>query len=573
MDMEKNSCTKEGLFITELTDEFFEKCMSENKELESFIMKLSDKVKMLLKQENSGIWHCIFEILIKELFPKGFKGWHECNSDNVCLSEPERVLRKLILEFYDDPFIITYDIAQTITYNLYRLGKKETYNMDDEEDIEYLINDENINELLYIGRKKYGRDKNIADDLIEDLEKLWKNSTEQEPPVYFPMKIDGKRITLELDFLPLNVLFIGNEQFRNYICDQGKSRKYFEMLMEQIQILNDKDTAPLQYVWEKSTNFNTVNAMAKFLITLINEEKKKHKISNNEIEAIVKRVISCELFYAIRFMPNVLTKLLVIKTVFNYIGEYLISLNFNPRRSKGELENLDYLIAISSDEFVWFLSGLNNRYKRLQEHLLPLATILRWHIDKKSKEKWISELEKEYSMDLFETLYLSLNLNDDLQIRTPWKEHKQEEIDLNNKEYRCLVMEYGHPTTDYQKISNYIKFKKKCELLNKFKDKKYSGNSEELAEELYEEEWGTIDGCLEKIKEGENDERFIQWDDLSENINRNIKYCLLSDYKNIIFENTEIEDDELFKTIMNCLLSYSSFDLHEPDITTRKYEL
>ena len=128
--MEKNSCTKEGLFITELTDEFFEKCMSENKELESFIMKLSDKVKMLLKQENSGIWHCIFEILIKELFPKGFKGWHECNSDNVCLSEPERVLRKLILEFYDDPFIITYDIAQTITYNLYRLGKKETYNID-----------------------------------------------------------------------------------------------------------------------------------------------------------------------------------------------------------------------------------------------------------------------------------------------------------------------------------------------------------------------------------------------------------------------------------------------------------
>lgn len=110
-------------------------------------------------------------------------------------------------------------------------------------------------------------------------------------------------------------------------------------------------------------------------------------------------------------------------------------------------------------------------------------------------------------------------------------------------------------------------------MLNKFKDKKYSGNSEELAEELYEEEWGTIDGCLEKIKEGENDERFIQWDDLSENINRNIKYCLLSDYKNIIFENTEIEDDELFKTIMNCLLSYSSFDLHEPDITTRKYEL
>lgn len=83
------------------------------------------------------------------------------------------------------------------------------------------------------------------------------------------------------------------------------------MLMEQIQILNDKDTAPLQYVWEKSTNFNTLNVMAKFLMMLINEEKKKQKIPNNEIGVIVKRVISFELFYAIRFMPNILTKLLV----------------------------------------------------------------------------------------------------------------------------------------------------------------------------------------------------------------------------------------------------------------------
>ena len=196
--------------------------------------------------------------------------------------------------------------------------------MDDEWDIEYLIRDENINELLSI-RKKYGDDKNIKDDknigddknieddLIEYLTKprKQKDSMERKPPIFFPMENDGRRITLEFDFLPLNILFIGNRQFRNYISNQGKSRKYFEMLMEQIQILNDKDTAPLQYVWEKSTNFNTLNVMAKFLMMLINEEKKKQKIPNNEIGVIVKRVISFELFYAIRFMPNILTKLLV----------------------------------------------------------------------------------------------------------------------------------------------------------------------------------------------------------------------------------------------------------------------
>lgn len=565
--------TEEGLFITELKDDFFEKCISENEGLESFISKLSDDVIILKEQENSGIWHCIFEVLIKELWPKEFERWHGYNpEEDIILSEEEKVLKKIVLEFYNDPFFITFDIAQKLAYNLYRLDKNETYDFADSNDREYLIEDENIYELLSIGRKKYGKDKNknknIADNLIDDLNQLWKENIEQKPPVYFPMKIDRYSITLELNFLPLNILMIGNEKFQNFLYHKKNNPDCFGMLMEQIQILNDKDTVPLQYIWEKMTGFNTTNVIAKFLMTLIKEERKNHHISQKDIEETVENIIPAKLFYTIRFMPNVLTKVLMFKTVFNYIGRYLIFLNYDANiKRKEQLENSVYLKIISSDNFVSFLNRINNCYKQLQEDLLSLATILRWYVDKRNMNKWIDELEEEYPMDLFKILYISLNINDDLFIRDSLKEHKQEEIDLNKEEYKCLIKEY--------KYNKYLDIIRKCKLLNKFSFKMNSGDSEKLAKELYQEGWGTLDECIKKIENESNSEGFIQWDDSLENIKENIKYHLLSDYDNIIFENTETEDEGLYKKIMNYLLNYkpSPCDLEEPKINTKACHL
>lgn len=415
---------EEGLTIVEFSDDFFEEVLKENLEFSEIIDRMERKIKE--KQKNSGknIWHNIFETVLvffdEEFKWDGFKlNYWDYNN------KPVRELMELILGFYNDTYFHTFEIAQMIKYNLQRLGKIEKINLEiDEKSVGYM---EAYQDLLKIGRHEYGdnfenlqdniennisdledeyktaerlksekgkiQKRSVADDLLEDLKALREKNKDMEsvPKLRF-MQMDSNNVLyIEDELAELNISFLANEKFQEYLYHKKSNKNYADMLQDLIEQMNDnKDIC---YAWEKLTNYNAILLIAKFLVNCAwnNHESKKEKKQN------IKQIIEAQmpLFRQIFSMENYLTRLVLLKQVFGYVEA-------NEQKYTSQLLH----------EFMMFLIQINDTYKNWQNQVCIYAVFLRWKISLKSSlDIWKTELQEEYPIGLLKKMLIFQNLS------------------------------------------------------------------------------------------------------------------------------------------------------------------
>lgn len=319
------------------------------------------------------------------------------------------------------------------------------------------------------------------------------------------------------------------------------------MLMEQIRQLDNMVPRGIQYVWEKMTNYNTINIEAKFVMRIL---ETRGDIEAAEAENYARYIVKRHrnLFATINRMPNVLTKLLILKEVFDCIaGAYKNNI----------ICDLDIDKAL--DEVDKALNSMSILYSNLQEEVFRLAVKIRWGLnEKKEREQWILELENEYPMELFEALYLSANLDDSLintkqtyvvdkkytkiekyhllfmyinegrlfiksgsKLTDISKEHlmnlfravdafsfirenenfsfvDQEFIKKNNYVYLCTYWDHV--------LENRVR---KCKLLDIIGEENYTSCASKLAKKLYTEGWVSIDALYKGINQQEDGHEYI----------------------------------------------------------------
>ena len=565
--MERKELYEEGLFITEDSDKFFRDFIKsdEDGEGEEYIQKLTDKVSELQKKEKGNIWHCIFSVVMEPMIQYKNDKSDEVYDDYSDLTEILRVL-------YSDPVFMALDVAQSIIYNLYRLGERDTYDIDKDKDME-LWEQNGLDKMVDIGRIKYGKEKKLCVDLKHDLKRLKRKYAEypkiERQTVYLPRVIEGSKIVLEDNFMELNIPYIANEKFQDYLYNYKYDSDCYETLMGLIKLLNEKQISPMQYIWEKMTNFNVINIETKFLLKIIEKRRMKKGEIKTYINYMVKRHRS--LFKTINNMTNVLTRLLILKIVFRYIAFIYSGVNDDLY--------LDRLL----DKLDESLYKLNGSYSKSQRAILETAVSIRWNLNKKiDVDNWLAELEEEYPIDLFEALFLSSGIDDDLIERHGSVAVGDKEIELSQQEKnRFLWLAFER--------RQYVSSVRKLKLLMILEENKYTDFSKLLAEELCQKGWvsiaamedainrpeklcfqsrvggivytQTIEGCSDIKKEGEKDQtvNYInicdEYEEKAENIKQVIDPWLLSRYNKVIFENT-ISRSKLgkYNEIFNMLL-------------------
>lgn len=194
---------KEGLFISEFTNEFFEKYMEPESDLQEIVQECADEVLKLQKEGKENIWHCILEVAVSKSFEEGLESYFRFDEE----SEGDPGLEKIISDFYKEPLFLKLDVAQEITYNLYRLWKDDKYNMDKDRDLKVWEDEYRV--LLDFGREMSKKD--FYADLIPGLSsiRLEKKYDEvvRSSNVIFPKIINENKITLESNFSELNILY------------------------------------------------------------------------------------------------------------------------------------------------------------------------------------------------------------------------------------------------------------------------------------------------------------------------------------------------------------------------------
>ena len=98
-DMSREYLRKEGLFLTGVEDNFFESCLQSQNGLEAKIDEIAEKVDIALKDTQENIWHCIFEVTLKEVFEYSIGEYLQLNQYTAY-----HKLKNILAEFYKDPF-------------------------------------------------------------------------------------------------------------------------------------------------------------------------------------------------------------------------------------------------------------------------------------------------------------------------------------------------------------------------------------------------------------------------------------------------------------------------------------
>lgn len=544
----KGLLEKEGLFISEFTDDFFKRKLQSESGLEEFIRGCADKVKK--RQKEGGIWHCILDVAVKEVCKKELRYYFDFNK----YFDGGYGLQKLMADFYGEPFFLKLDVAQAITYNLCRLGEEYVYDMENDGDVE--IWEDDYKAILDIGRKM--PEKELMLDLIPGLDRLEEkyNDVVNKSRVYFPRKVDGDKIMLEQKFTGLNVLYIGNEKFQDYLRRSGLKKAYFKDLMGYIEVM-DKENEPQQYVWEKMTGFNAINIIAKFLTEIATIRGIQKKDIRGFIEFIQRE---CHhLFRQIMEMPNVLTKLLLLKHIFSYVP------GTDDKMILDYLQNMNILLLEKND-----------KYKEIQECVLAIAVYTRWMMGEERKiEAWLDELEKEYPITLFEEWMLFVNMG------LGW--YCKKEINVNMDKIINEWEKKGEMThllralrRNEKEINGKRSGYERKDILKAIKDFRYFEYRKELSKRLQEQGWFHIssDNLLENMRRQQEKaseltplgsictktyselrgEEGVEFIETVEEVEKALRSCLLSDYKNVIFENTFMEEQQTYEEIMNFLL-------------------
>lgn len=566
------ACEKEGLCLTEFNDAVFQNKTKETPELEYIADEIIEKIKRKSYYNKQNSWHCILEGILEVVVPNGIREALEHSKDRFIEAKYAELYR-LIIGFYSNSLLLQIDVAQELQYNLLRLGKTEVVNWETE-------NKEVIREYekwISIGRKKYGGNvekttgkedeiidentKDIYSELFDDLSRLQKKyEGKAKPQVHFHSNsIEKEKIFIEEDWRELNLTFIGNEEFQDYLYHVGYQGKYYKTLTALIMQLNELDL-PMQYMWEKMTNFNVICILGKFFWNISGSGLDK-EITKKKQKMFLEQMIESEkyLFREIRNMPNYLTRLLLLKQVFAYIEKCLFK--------------EDLLEQVKN-----FFMKFNGPYRQIRGIVLTLAPLIKWKIEEKetlNRIKWMDSLKAEYPDSLFEELYLSSDCRAVEKINIPpssgEKWNVRDTMILNELQSKVLLMERDHLYENGGWLLEYKRKKKYLDLVSQ-KNYRYANNSRDFSEMLIRNEYIPFEELLsedEELQEGFIEtpfgKLFVEYeiDDLKkgekktdknkmeEKIEKIIKYNLLSEYNNVIYENTEkIKYEEYINNIL-----------------------
>lgn len=550
----KEKLKEEGLFITEFKNEFFEDFLREEKEIVQEIEDLSKEYKKEYEEkcekEGKETEDVIWCFIIKAALRKISEHLPKVKID-LMDGIQNIYLRNIVLKFYFEPLFFDFDVAQKIAYNLYRCTREEhdIYNLGGkeegtEEDCEIVW--EEYGKLFLSGRKIENKDPTI--DLLSGLQKL------QVPKsrVCFSGCVDGEELLLESDFASLNFLYLGNEKFQKYLRHEEKSNKYLDDLLKNIEILNEIKDVPLHYIWEKMTNYNTANIISKFVIEFISKTNYTKEDGIEFIESISQGTDT--LLNQITDMPNVLTRLIFLKKVFLTISKVYRNSTLSDISGGVLCELRDALKSI------------NNRYKFMQGAVLELSVVAYWKWNREQGKKlnivkWIEGIEKEYSLDAFRKVLVAYSLEDEfLKVGT-----------IHIGPYRGILKKYSeeYDMIHYEPVGI-------IDIIQCLGDKVYIENANDLAKEIQKKGWLTTESYYNvEVEESEHKYQYneicftetynevkekkkyvkLKAINTNEHIENILKPHLLSAYKNIIFENINIEDiQNKGKEIINLLL-------------------
>lgn len=570
---------KEGLFLEKFSDDFFENKFKElPAEYEEAVEIIIRKIKTNPTFNKEKTWQCIFETVIKAMFPDGMGSEFKLNN----IPEEYQEIDRLIYEFYSDPFILSLDIAQEIYYNLLRLENPEEIDLNTEEACEYET-------WIDIGRTSYGKEKNIFCDFAHDVQRLKKKyKKDKNLPVFLFHEIKDNKILLDDTFRELNLSYMGNEKFLDYLYQQESDKwTYCDTLMALIEKLNAEAGTPMQYIWEKLTNFNAICILAKLYYHMANK-KFGNKMTVEEIKEYMKYLSEDKaLFIQICRMPNYLTRLLCLKQIFSYI------------------EKIEYVNTEERflEKLPQHLEERTVKYVQIRQVVLRISILVKWKLDREndgfSLRKWERGLEKEYPMSLYEELYFStdipsniIKIKSDLDITNIPLSKKEREYRLIFKEalwkkesnydqsqiFSELVRKLGYmEAVEDENQMREVKFEKRLResgfipidqvMLNcLWRDGKDSIKYIQMsnARIIEAEDYSDTDNQFETIKEGgvtkiRNLKPLELKNGYGDNIEQRLRDIiqphLLSKYKYILYENTRgFENDTHKKEILKFLL-------------------
>lgn len=507
---------REGLFLTDLEASFFESYLQSQNGLEIAIDAIKEKVAVRLKNSKENIWHCIFDVVLKEVFDDNIGEYLQLNKYTT-----NENLENLLSEFYRDPFFLKLDVAQKLLYNLERLCDYEMY------DIE-TVNGFEMWEKQFV---KYMEQKEeIETDVFSGLVKLRdkRKKHEKSMRIFFPEITNDGRIMVETSFRELNILYLTNEKYVDYLCHNRYDLSWYSVLVESIKKFHV--TEELHYVWEKATNFNTINLISKFS----EEFMRKKGVYNNDMLQYLKRNIGelQDIFLYIQQMPNILTRLLVLKQSFNYI------LN-NGNLEDNLFESEIYLLKN-------FLARNNYRYAGIQKDLLEISVLIRWKLecerDSDIRNRWADELKKEYPMEMFETLFLSLSIKKSVYHLSDYVEYNGTQTKMWDEKCRCLAWRGRSGLDD---VFCYLQKEK---LLKVIDENRYEDCVDNLCQALMEQGWISGEALCAIVSRDAS----IDMSGESERLKKEIENWLLSEEVGVIFESIHISKkcEEIFKFLL-----------------------
>lgn len=447
MNMKRDFLKKEGLYITEFSDSFFAKRMkAEGNNIRDKVKGLAYKIEEKIKDSDQNKWHIIFDTIQKELFPEGMKEALALNDSYV----PDKFhnLIEIIKGFYLEPYFLELDVMQQIEYNLFRLGKIKTIDLEarNETDIDFLNVYQNLFEIgrhKYSDRKddiippdwaksykkrqinipkyeksnkEYAKDKNknekrlVEDDLLKDLQYLMRKY-EKKGSLSVEFKPIGEKsqVYVEEDNADCNLACLANEAFLDYLYRVETNRNSVGVMKHMIEEMNCVTDENVYYEWEKLTNYNVIIAVSKFIFDFVMKEAKDKRLTKKEQKNFAEQFVKREqkLFFRILSMKNYLLRLVLLKEIFTYI----------------EGSNYAFIYELL-DCLEKMLEMINQKYEKVQQSIYIYTVLIRWELAKKNDiDIWKRELLSEYSIVslkrilLFQNIYRSVLTRNMLDVR------------------------------------------------------------------------------------------------------------------------------------------------------------
>lgn len=104
---------REGLFLLEFSDEFFDGIFKENQELEDEVVNIAEHIQSRPDFGKGNVWQCILDEVIKKVLPNGIGNALGLGKDRFVEKEYQELYR-LLSGFYSDPLFLSLDVVLLI---------------------------------------------------------------------------------------------------------------------------------------------------------------------------------------------------------------------------------------------------------------------------------------------------------------------------------------------------------------------------------------------------------------------------------------------------------------------------